>query len=193
MVQVLLIRPATTEFDQQGRILGNLDVPLSRQGAEDVQNLATELADCNIQTIYHGPGQSSRETAEAVADLLGTKRKQLDRLGNLDQGLWQGKCLDEVKTKQPKVYRQWQDFPDSVCPPEGETLAAARGRMQTALAKILKKNRGGVCALVIPEPLASLVRCHLTGGNLCDSWQPVSQPATWEVIDVVIGNLVQSV
>ena len=30
--------------------------------------------------------------------------------------------FDEVKSKQPRVYRQWQEQPDTVCPPEGETL-----------------------------------------------------------------------
>ena len=193
MVQIILIRPATTEFDEQRRILGNLNVPLSPQGSEDVRDLAAELGNMSLRKIYHGPGQSSRETAEGIAELLAVKRKQLDGLHNLDQGLWQGKCIDEVKTNQPKVYRRWQDFPDSICPPEGETLAAARARMQAAVAKIIKKSKGDVCALVVPEPLASLVHCHLTGGQLCDSWQPVAQPATWEVIDVETQNLVQSV
>ena len=41
----------------------------------------------------------------------------------MNHGLWQGMIIDEVKRKQPKVYKQWQEHPENVCPPEGEMLA----------------------------------------------------------------------
>ena len=34
--------------------------------------------------------------------------------------------IDDVKRKQPKVYRQWQEQPEIICPPEGEMLSEAQ-------------------------------------------------------------------
>ena len=67
--------------------------------------------------------------------------------------------IEDVKRKQPKVFRQWQEQPEIVCPPEGEMLSEAHERVQAALTKMLKKHKEGTIALVIPEPLASLVQC----------------------------------
>ena len=87
------------------------------------------------------------------------KVKTLDTLQNLDHGLWQGMLVNDVKTKQPKVYRQWQDQPETVCPPQGETVVDAEERLQAAIAKLTKKYRTeGLVAVVLPEPAASVLR-----------------------------------
>ncbi len=59
----------------------------------------------------------------AISEALGLKLKKLDHMENLNQGLWQGVLIDDVRVKQPKVYRQWQEHPETVCPPEGEMSA----------------------------------------------------------------------
>ena len=81
-----------------------------------------------------------------LAEALEAKVKRLSNMQNLDHGLWQGMLVEEVRLKQPKVYRQWQEQPDCICPPEGEMLSEARGRVQAAMSKILKKHRSGTIA-----------------------------------------------
>ena len=73
-------------------------------------------------------------------------------------GLWQGMLVDEVRHKQPKVYKQWQEHPESVGPPEGEIIPEATERVKEALEKLARKHRGETIVLVAPEPLASVVR-----------------------------------
>jgi probable phosphoglycerate mutase len=113
-------------------------------------------------------------------------------LRNLDHGLWQGLLVEEVKRKQPKVYRQWQEQPESVCPPGGEMVADAQERVRTALTKILKKHKEGTVGLVVPEPLASLVRAYLEQGEVGDLWQAGARHGTWEVIEVEPRSLAHS-
>ena len=57
--------------------------------------------------------RSAQETAELIGRGLKLKPKALERLQNLDHGLWQGMRIDEVKHKQPKVYKQWQEHPEN--------------------------------------------------------------------------------
>lgn len=186
MFRILLIRPGTTDFDQQRRIQGTLDIPLSETGRREVDDAIEKLRDQPLDAIYTCPCQSARQTAEALGGALNIKPKTLDKLQNLNQGLWQGMLVDDVKKKQPKVYRQWQDQPETVCPPEGETLGAAKERVQAVVAKLLKKHKSeGVVAMVVPEPLASVVLNVLRHDELGDLWQRKQEAASWDVLDVL--------
>jgi broad specificity phosphatase PhoE len=187
MLTILLIRSGTTEFDAQGRIQGTLDVPLSEDGRRQAKATAEELAarPTPIDALYAGPGLSAQQTAEIVGHRLDLKHKTLKKLHNLDQGLWQGLLFDEVKSKQPKVYRQWQERPDTVCPPEGETVKEATDRLKEALAKLTKKHKDGTIALVLAQPLADVMRSFLRHDQapcLCNSAAVLKQ--LWEPIEV---------
>jgi probable phosphoglycerate mutase len=192
MVQIVLIRPGATDYDAQGRILGTLDVPLSEQGASDVERMVAELRPRGITAIYAGPCQSAGQTATLIADALDVKLKRIDNLRTIDHGLWQGMLIEDVKRKQPKVYRQWQEQPGIICPPEGEMLNAARERVQTALTKILKKHKEGMIALVAPEPLAGVVQALLLQREIGDFWTTSAVCGKWEVIAGEPQGVVQS-
>ena len=160
MLQIVLIRPGSTDYDQQERIQGTLDIPLNQEGRSEVACVVEQLAEKGIETIYAPACQPAQETAKAVAKGLGIRLKKLDRMQNLDQGLWQGMRVRDVRQKQPKVYRQWQERPENVCPPEGEMLGQAEQRVRAAMLKLLKRHKDGVIGLVsrpgAQEPAASL-------------------------------------
>jgi probable phosphoglycerate mutase len=187
MSQIVLILPGATDFELQGRIHGDLDIPLCPEGREEAGRVGRELQDLGIEVIYTSCCSSARETAEAIAGALQVKVKKLDNMQNLDQGLWQGLLVEEVKQKQPKVYRQWLEQPETMCPPDGETIDHARERVAATLTKLLKKHAGGVIGLVVPEPLASVVREHLGDGELGDLWRATCEHGCWSVI-VVDGD-----
>jgi broad specificity phosphatase PhoE len=185
MVQLLLIRPGTTEYDQQGRIQGTLNIPLCEDGRQEVETMVEQLRGQPIAAIYTAPCQSAEQTAESLGQILELKVKTIDKFENLDHGLWQGMLVAEVKVKQPKVYRQWQEQPESVCPPQGETLIAAKQRVSAALAKLLKKHKGdNLIALVVPEPLASVVRNVVRHDAWGDLWQCATETPHWQLIQV---------
>ncbi|MEX2316767.1 MAG: histidine phosphatase family protein [Pirellulales bacterium] len=185
MLQFILIRAGLTEFERQGRVQGTLDIPLCEDGRREVAAMVAELRTKTIVALYSGPGQSAEQTAEALSAALELKTKSLDQLQNLDYGLWQGMLISDVKAKQPKVYRQWQEQPETVCPPQGETIVAAKQRAQAVIAKLVKKHKsGGVVALVAPEPLTSIFRHTLRGDDFGDLWQSPDGTAIWELIEV---------
>ncbi len=191
MISIVLIQPGATEFDDQGRIMGTLDLPLSEQGIGQVAQAAGEVAHLPIETVYSSSSQAARQTAEVVAGMHEVKVKLLERLRNLDLGLWQGKRIEEVRRRQPKVYRQWQEHPETICPPDGEPLQSARLRVEAVLTKLLKKHKSGAVALVVPEPLASLVRCFLKRAELGDLWKAECECGKWELIPIEFEAAVQ--
>jgi len=108
--------------------------------------------------------------------------KTLDELKNLDHGLWHGKLIDEVRVSQPKVFRQLQDHPETVCPPQGEAVGAALDRVRSLLTRLMRKHRRGTIALVVPEPLSSLISSIL-GTELGDLWKAECQCGGWQMLD----------
>lgn len=161
MTQVVLIRPGATVYDEQERIQGILDVPLSARGEGEVAALARRLSGASLAALYCGPGESVGRTAEAVAKALGLRPKRIDELRNLDQGLWQGLQLDEIKRRNLKLFRQWQEDPRTICPPQGETVEEAMGRIHAALKPLIRRHRDETLGLVAGEPLARLIACYL--------------------------------
>ncbi|MCC7474179.1 MAG: histidine phosphatase family protein [Pirellulales bacterium] len=185
MVQLILMRTGSTEFDQQGRVQGTLDIPLSADGRQEVERMVGEVRDQPIDAIYFSPHQSAEETALALGNAFELKVKSLDKLTNLDLGLWQGMLVADVKAKQPTVYRQWQEQPEVVCPPRGETLGQAKQRVAPTLAKLLKKHKDDrVVVLVAPEPLSSVIRNVLCQEPWGDLWKTNSGPPRWRLLEL---------
>jgi broad specificity phosphatase PhoE len=185
MLNILLVRAGSTEYAIQGRVQGTLDVPLSEEGRWQAEMAANQLRDQSIETLYCGPCRASQQTAEIIGQELDLKPRTNEKLHNLDLGLWQGMLVKEVKSKQPKVYRKWQEHPETVCPPEGETLQHAQARLQTMLGKLIKKHKSGTIAMVLIDPLASLFRNILLQDKLGDLWEGCGHlPQLWESIAV---------
>lgn len=184
MVQILVVRAGSTEFDEQGRIKGTLDIPLSSAGQAQVDRLTAELHAIRIDHLYTSPCRSAQQTAEALAGAHRLKLKTLEDLQNLDHGLWHGKLVEEVRVSQPRVFRQLQDRPETVCPPEGEPVGVALDRVRTLISRLLRKHRSGTVAIVVPEPLASFVRAALGHCELGDLWKAECCGGGWQLIDV---------
>jgi broad specificity phosphatase PhoE len=161
MTQVVLIRPGATVYDEQHRLQGILDIPLSERGEEEAARLAERLVQpldsAPLDVLYCGPGESVVRTAEIIGKALGLRPKRIDNLRNLDQGLWQGLQIEEIKRRNIKVFRQWLEDPMTVCPPQGETFEDALDRIKAAVKPLIRRHRDEVIGLVAGEPVARLI------------------------------------
>jgi broad specificity phosphatase PhoE len=171
---LVVIRSGATDYDLQGRIRGTLDIPLCEQGIAEAGRVAAALAaDAErrpITALYAAPAACAEETARIIGRAIGQQPRRAPDLGNLDQGLWQGMLVDDIRRKQPRLYRQWQDNPWSVSPPEGELLEEACGRVENTLVKLLKRHAGSRIALVVPPPLDQIVRWLVAAQSIGDLW-----------------------
>ncbi len=184
MLEVVLIRPGSTSFDEDGRIKGSLDIPLSPKGIQQAEAAAKSLGGMNLECLYVAPCESAQETARYIVRRNRWKHKSLDCLRNVDHGLWQGRLVEEVRRLQPRVYRQFQEDPKAVCPPGGETIEMATERVAAAIDKFKKKYQGKRIGIVVPEPMASIVQCQLIGGSIEDLWKSETDTGRWELLTV---------
>ena len=141
MVQVVLVRPGSTDFDQQGRIQGQLDLPMCESGRQEVARAAGELRELKITAVYASPCSAAQETAEAVAIPLDLKVKTLDSLHNLDHGLWQGMLVDDVKPNSRRSTASGRINPKRSARRKARRYDDAEERLQQAVAKLARKYR----------------------------------------------------
>ena len=64
MLRIVLIRPGSTDYDEQERIQGALDIPLNAGGVTEVSRIVEELRDKQIELIYAPRCEPARQTAE---------------------------------------------------------------------------------------------------------------------------------
>ncbi len=161
MSEVILVRPGHTDFDDQNRVQGLLDLPLNDRGRRHIDALVEQLRPLNIDVILTDPGEPARTTAEEIGAALDVSVKENAELRNLDQGLWQGLQLDDIRRKYPKLDKQWHEHPEVICPPEGEPVCEALTRVRQALKKPLKKYDRIV--IVAADPIATLIASVVRG------------------------------
>ncbi len=183
-LQILLIRPGATVLDDQGRIKGDLDLPLSPNGVRQVESLMQNIGVRNVDAIYSSPCVSARQTADALAGRTHSRVRIDEDLRNLDHGLWEGKRFDELKQTQPRIYQMWAEHPENVAPPFGETLEHASERAKHFLKRLFRRTKTGTVAIVAAEPLASIIRSQLVSEPIENFWDAEQRTADWELISV---------
>src|SRR5689334_15274907 len=131
MTHVLLIHAGPTPWDEENRLTGAHSLPSTPP---------TALYLCNSN-------EACRQVGDMLAERFSLRIRDKPALDEMRLGLWEGLTRDEVRRRFPTVTSQWQDDPLSVLPPGGETLGAVIERVDPALRKILRRNRGGEVAI----------------------------------------------
>ena len=161
-----------------------MDIPLNKEGHDEIAQAIECLQGRSLVALYSSMCRAAQETAELIGRGLKLKPKALERLQNLDHGLWQGMCIEEVKRKQPKVYKQWQEHPENVCPPNGEMLSAVIERTDVALDKLFASTASASSAWLRRSRLASVIRSRLQGTDVGDLWKAANGCGRVEVFEV---------
>jgi len=188
MAKIYIMQTGRTTWGDESRAESMAGCPLSKEGAEKVQAAAEQLPAGEIKAIYAGAGEAEHQTAALVAGKLKLRARTCKDLHEFDYGLWQGLTLQEIKRRQPKVYKQWMEQPASVRPPGGETLQEAQERLRKALKGIVKGRKGEPVLLVLGPLATGLIRCLLQGEAVNSYWQHVDRSFAWCSYDVTGGD-----
>lgn len=176
----LLVRAGSTDLDDQGRITGSLDMPLSPSGEQEAVDAAVDLHEHEIDAIFSASGLAAQQTAQQLSRNGEIRVRVEESWVNLNHGLWHGKSLEELKEKQPKLFRQWQENPESICPPGGETIDEVRSRVKSVVKRICRKFSGGTVAIVAPDPLFSIIRSEIDDSEIGNLLLPNAGRERWE-------------
>jgi len=162
-MKVLLVSPGQTDWADQHRLKGNLDIPLNADGVESIQKLAAKLLATTVTAIYCPTTLDGKQTAHIIGRITKAKVHARKALNDVDEGLWQGLTREELKRRHPQVYARWMNSPDSVRPPRGEDLTMVMGRVRTLAAELKRKRAEQTVLCVVPSLIRKVLARELAG------------------------------
>jgi broad specificity phosphatase PhoE len=168
---VALIPCGSTEWQEEGRLLGRVELPLTEAGQEKCATWVQGLSTIGLECILHGPDELATRTAQVLARQLSIPTKALDDLVELDVGLGAGLTEAQLKTRFASAHRELRESPLNVNPPGGESLSAAADRLCACIRKQMKKNGRKAIGVVVRPFGFALARCVLEGVEFSDVWR----------------------
>jgi len=167
----LLVRHGQTEWNREIRFRGTTDLRLTAFGRAQAGRVAEHLRAEPIAAIYSSPLSRAVETARPLAEALNLPVQTHRGLISVDYGEWQGHTPQEVSVLWPDLYRLWQQSPDQVTFPGGESLPIALDRAVALLTELSAVFPGQTLALFSHEIVTRAVMLHILGMSLSAYWR----------------------
>ncbi|MBS1112210.1 MAG: Phosphoglycerate mutase [Nitrospirae bacterium] len=164
VTKIYLIRHGETEGAETKRYKGHIDVPLSKNGIEQMKRVAGYLAgEGFLNAIYCSDLSRAGKSAEIIAEPHGSKPIIMSDLRERNFGLWEGMSFEEISKKYPDEFRSWADNPLEFSPIEGESTIEVRDRALKVFNEITGKHQGDNVAIVSHGGINRVILCHLLG------------------------------
>ncbi len=179
MIRLVIVPAGLTDWQEEGRLVGNANLPLNERGKEQAYRWAEQLKEEEVDVMYSYVSGPAKETAGIISKELKVKAKENENLSDINLGLWQGMCMSEIKQRHPKVYKQWIEQPESVTPPEGESIASLRNRIEPTIETIVNKNVDRCVAVVLGQMSLAIIRIRKEGREIKEIWDLIEEPLTW--------------
>jgi probable phosphoglycerate mutase len=146
--RVLAIRHGETAWNVDGRIQGQLDVPLNETGRWQVHRLALAVAEEDIAAVYSSDLLRALETAQAVARGSGDPVVTDTGLRERGFGTFEGMSYAEINERWPDMGERWRRRDPTFGAPGGETLNDFYARSIAAASRLAALHPGQTIALV---------------------------------------------
>ncbi|MFH1023130.1 MAG: histidine phosphatase family protein [Planctomycetota bacterium] len=184
MARIVIIKHGETLWDGEGRIPGNLDIPLKARGGKEFLEAQVALKSLDIRTFHTGPSSACRETAKILARLHRARVIEREDLAEVNLGLWQGLLETDVIHRYRTSYRQWREDPTRVAPPGGETVEAARDRLVAAVEAIAGGRKAGTFGIVAGSVAWAILVAHFRKVSLSDIPGILKEDRLWEAFEI---------
>lgn len=146
-IRLLLVRHGATAWNDEHRIIGRTDLPLSPAGREQARLVAARLAPEALDALLTSPLQRATVTARAIAAACGLPYQVDDRLRETDLGAWEGLTLDEAAALHGADLAAWKVDPQA-SPTSGEPPTQLLARVRSLLSDLCAHREGQTVALV---------------------------------------------
>jgi broad specificity phosphatase PhoE len=147
-LRLIFIRHGTSTWNDERRIQGQLDPPLSERGREQVKRLAERFRDIAVDAFYSSDLQRALATAEAIGAVLRRAPEPWPELREVALGEWEGKTREEIIASYPEEWRRWTEQPSWDVVPGGEGTDVFETRVGAAIDRILQRHSSGRVLIV---------------------------------------------
>ena len=162
-LRIHLVRHATSVWNDERRIQGQLDPPLSQGGRDQARQLARRLSGCHFEGFYSSDLTRARATAETIGEALGTRPVLWPELREVGLGEWEGLNRQEITARYPGQWERWLAEPNWDVVPGGEGTTAFERRFGSALERLLEQHRTGDLLVVTHGGVIQVLLLKIVG------------------------------
>ncbi len=137
-----MVRHGETAWNAEGRVQGQLDIPLNDVGRAQARATAAVLAEHDFTAIYSSDLIRVRQTAEPAARKLALPVLYMAELRERHYGMFETLTYVEVREKFPAQYARFRDKDPDFDFEGGETLRGFNERSLKAVRDLIARHQG---------------------------------------------------
>jgi len=170
--RIILVRHGETDWNNQGRFQGQIDIPLNQNGKDQAKAASGFLKNISIQKAFSSSLSRPKETAKIILkEHPGIELTLKDNLKEIGHGKWEGKLESEIKSDWPDLLKLWKISPDKVQMPEGENIKEVSTRSLIGWLEICNDLKNNETALVVAhDAVNKTILCNLLGLTPSEIW-----------------------
>jgi probable phosphoglycerate mutase len=166
VTRLCLIRHGETAWNAEGRVQGQLDIPLSAVGQAQARAVSIALQNEKFTRVYSSDLARVAETARPTADRLGLSIELEVRLRERHYGVFQGITYAECRAKLPEDYTRFRNKDLDYDFGSGESLRAFNERSLAAVRDIAARHPGEQVLVFTHGGVLEMVYRHATARGL---------------------------
>lgn len=134
--RIILVRHGETRWNQQQKIQGHKNSPLTATGKKQAQRVRQSLASEVIDAAYVSPLQRAVDTMEIILDGRSVDIISSDNLKEISLGPWEGKTRQSTRLSHPLEYEDFWHRPERFALLGAETYQQLQQRMVAQIKSI---------------------------------------------------------
>jgi probable phosphoglycerate mutase len=164
--RLCIVRHGETAWNLEGRVQGQLDVPLSEAGIRQARCVAAALPAGRFAAVYSSDLVRVRETAAPAARKLGLAVNLDPRLRERHYGIFQSLTYAEAKAQLPGDYARFREKDPEYAFGTGESLREFFARALGCLEDIARRHPGEQALVFTHGGVLEMAYRHAMGRGL---------------------------
>lgn len=171
-----LMRHATTMWNEEKRIQGQQDSPLTVEGKNHAKAWGPLLKKHPWDRILSSDLGRARNTALIINRFLSVPVSHDARLRERQWGRWTGKTLKQVRQEDPQLWAEQEKNGWKFCPPKGEDLTAVVERSIRTLLQAARDWPNQTILVITHEGVIKSIVYRLYAPKMMMPESPVIRP-----------------
>lgn len=164
--RVCIIRHGETDWNKEGRIQGQIDIPLNETGRAQALAMAYNSAHFQFSAVFSSDLARAMETAKALAQRENLEITALQQLRERHYGIFQGVTKTEAPDQYPEAYALYQARDLQYNFETGESLTTFAQRVLNIFNWLVKHHSNQQIAVICHAGLLDVMYRHATGRPL---------------------------
>lgn len=142
--KIYLVRHTQTVGNIEKRLSGRTDFELTLDGKKYVEKLTNRLKNIKFDKAYSSISGRAVKTIEPICKLQGLEIEKIDKLCEMDFGIYDGLKWEEVNKINPKIKQTQDEINEIAGIPDQESTEEVANRMFSFIKTVSIQNAGKV-------------------------------------------------